>query len=57
MDYNVGMTKRKEYIFYAAVIVAVLLNEIAGLFGAQSLTLLPLLLGVMFVGFWAFDVK
>ena len=55
--YNVRVTKRKEFIFYVAVAVAVLGNEIASLFGVQSLTLLPLLLGVLFVGFWAFDVK
>jgi hypothetical protein len=51
------VTKQKEYTFYVAVAIAVLLNEIASLFGVQALTLLPLLLGVLFVGFWAFDVK
>jgi len=48
---------RKEYTFYAAVCVAVIVYEIATLFGAGVLMLLPLLLGVAFVGFWAFEVK
>jgi hypothetical protein len=56
-DYNVCVTMRKEKIFYAAVAVAVIGNEIATYYGVQALTLLPLLLFVVFVGFWAFDVK
>jgi hypothetical protein len=56
-DYNAAMTKRKEYTFYAAAVLAALLNEIATAYGVQACTLLPLLLAVAYVGFWAFDVK
>jgi hypothetical protein len=54
---NPAMTKRKEYTLYAAAMVATLLNEIATAYGIEMLTLLPLLLAVVFVGFWALDVK
>jgi hypothetical protein len=51
------MTDRKELTFYAAALLAALLNEIATMYGIEMLTMLPLLLAVAFVGFWAFDVK
>lgn len=54
---NTVMAKRKEYSFYAVVVFAVLVNEFATVYGVQVLTLLPLLLTVVYVGFWAFDVK
>ena len=54
---NPTMTKSREYTFYAAAMMAALLNEIATAYGVQACTLLPLLLAVAFVGLWAFDVK
>jgi hypothetical protein len=50
-------TQRKQLTFYAAAVIAASLSEIATAHGIQACTLLPLLLGVAFVGFWAFDVK
>jgi hypothetical protein len=55
---NAAMTPvSKEYIFYAAAMTAALLSEIATMYGIEMLTMLPLLLAVALVGFWAFDVK
>lgn len=54
---NSAMTHRKQLTFYAAAVSAALLNEIATAYGIQVCTLLPLLLAVAFVGFWAFDIK
>jgi len=51
------MTDRKRFTFYAAVAMAALLNEIATAYGIETLTLLPLLLAIAYVGFWAFDMK
>jgi hypothetical protein len=56
-DNNPTMTKSKVYTFYIVAMVAALLNEIATAYGIQAFTLLPLLLAVALVGFWAFDVK
>ena len=42
-------------MWYAAVAVGVLLFGIAG--DAGAILFLPLMLGLVFVGFWAFDVK
>jgi hypothetical protein len=50
-------TAKKEWIFYGVAMLAALLNEIATQYGIGALTMLPLLLSVVFVGFWAFDVK
>ena len=54
---NPAMTDRKRLTFYAAAITAALLNEIATVYGVEACTLLPLLLAVAFLGFWAFDVR
>jgi hypothetical protein len=55
---NKAMTPaHKEWIFYGAATLAVLLNEIATKYGVEMLTLFPLLLGVWGVWIWAFNVK
>ena len=57
MVYNGDMSTNREWIFYAAIAVAVLLNELAIHFGVYPCTFLPLMLGVMAVGFWAFPQR
>jgi len=51
------MTTNREWIFYVAVAAAVLLNELAIHIGVYPCTFLPLMLGVMVVGFWAFPQR
>lgn len=51
------MFNRKEWIFYAVVGVAVLLNEIAIHYEIAICTFLPLMGCVMAVGFWAFPAR
>jgi hypothetical protein len=51
------MSTNREWIFYASVAAAVLLNELAILFGVYLCTFMPLMLGVIAVGFWAFPQK
>lgn len=48
------MSTNRKSIFYAAVGAAVLLNELAVHFDVYMCTFLPLLFGVMVVGYWAF---
>jgi len=48
------MPNDREWIFYAASGAAVLLTEISLQFGLHMFTLLPLMLGVLAVGLWAF---
>ena len=57
MLYNGDMSINREWIFYAAIAVAVLLNELAIHFGVYPCTFLPLMFGVMAVGFWAFPQR
>lgn len=45
------MKLSNEWIFYLFVAGAVILNEIAGVFGVQIITLLPLLLIVLWAAF------
>lgn len=52
--YTIPM-KRKENIFYAAVGIAVLAVMVAG--EAAAIVFAPVMLVMVFVGFWAFDVK
>ena len=51
------MLSQKEWIFYAVVGAAVLLNEIAALYGVAICTFLPLMGCVLAVGFWAFATR
>jgi hypothetical protein len=51
------MSTNREWIFYAAVATAVLLNELAIHFGVYLCTILPIMLVVMAVGFWAFPQR
>jgi hypothetical protein len=51
------MSTNREWIFYASVGAAVLLNELAIHLGVHLCTFLPLMFGVMAVGFWAFPKK
>lgn len=51
------MSTNREWIFYAAAGAAVLLNELAIHYGVYWCISLPLALGVMAVGFWAFPQK
>lgn len=51
------MLNQKEWIFYAVVGAAVLLNEIAALYGVAICTFLPLMGCVLAVGFWAFPTR
>jgi hypothetical protein len=50
-------TQQKRNVWYIAVAVAVLLLMVAEYFGVSALALLPILLVMAYVGFWAFDVK
>jgi hypothetical protein len=51
------MSNRKEWIFYAVVGAAVLLNEIAIHYEIAICAFLPLMGCVMAVGFWAFPAR
>jgi hypothetical protein len=51
------MTKRKEYTWYATVGIAIILLMVSEYFGASALAFGPILLAMVYVGFWAFDVK
>ncbi|MBI5965478.1 MAG: hypothetical protein HY863_18530 [Chloroflexi bacterium] len=48
---------QKEWIFYAVVGAAALLNEIAIHYGIAICTFLPLMGCVMAVGFWTFHAR
>lgn len=48
------MISNREYVFYIAVILAVLINEIAIESGLAICISLPLVLSVVAIGFWAF---
>jgi len=45
---------KREYLFYLSVAVATLLNELAIQSGIYVFVSLPLALGVVVVGLWAF---
>lgn len=49
------MFSNRENVFYFAVIVATFLNELAIEYGFAICISLPLALGVVAVGFWAFQ--
>jgi hypothetical protein len=51
------MLSQKEWIFYAVIGTAVLLNEIAVHSGVAICTFLPLMGCVLAVGFWAFPTR
>ncbi len=51
------MPTKKEWIFYATVGATALLNELAIHFGVYLCSFLPLMFGVLAVGFWAFPKK
>jgi hypothetical protein len=51
------MSTNREWIFYAAAGAAVLLNELAIHYGVYWCISLPLTLGVVAIGFWAFPKK
>jgi len=51
------MLSQKEWIFYAVVGAAVLLNELAIHYGFAICTFLPLMGCVLAVGFWAFPTR
>lgn len=45
---------KKEAVFYLSAGFAALLHEISVIYGVAICTFLPLVFGVMAVGFWAF---
>lgn len=51
------MSINRETKFYFSVGAAILINELAIHFGVYWCTFLPLMFGVMYVGYWAFPQK
>lgn len=46
--------RKNEWIFYGVLAASVSLQEIESIYGVAICTFLPLVFGVMAVGFWAF---
>jgi hypothetical protein len=49
--------QQKQNIWYIAVGIAVILLMVSEYFGASAIAFGPLLLVMVFVAYWAFDVK